>query len=480
MKQKSIIRGVAMRSASFLFLLALLARSPRGEAGLAIDLDYACFRGQDSLVYVEIYTSVQRSQLIYFPTDSGFATQFRLVLNVERGGEAIASDTLQGSDTAADSNEFRSGQFFPHVFAFYMKPGQYEAQAVLESESAETAERKALSVAVKPIREDSLAVSDIELACNVEKTDEMSRFWKNGLRVLPNPVRFYGTQLPLFYYYCELYNLRFSPDSPDSFLVHRQIRTAETGEVVRSLPSRVKKKAGTTAVEADGFPITTLSTGTYNFEIRVTDLYDNCVAQMTKKFWVYRPEDFAAGRTTKPDSLFTGRLAEFAQPAADIENAEIALNQMRHILTADENARVQRLTPDGKVRFLREYWERVGQTDGTTPELARWKYFSRIEEANRRFSYLKKEGWKTDRGRVYAQLGPPDLVDYHTAQEDMPDYEIWYYDKLEGGVQFIFADKTGFGDLELVHSTKRGEISNPNWLKTLSGRPLDERTRLSQ
>ncbi|MFH1009950.1 MAG: GWxTD domain-containing protein, partial [bacterium] len=88
--------------------------------------------------------------------------------------------------------------------------------------------------------------------------------------------------------------------------------------------------------------------------------------------------------------------------------------------------------------------------------------------------------WKTDRGRIYIQWGSPDLVDYHTAQQDAPDNEIWYYDRIEGGVQFVFADKSGFGDLELVHSTKRGEISDPNWLQTLTGRPGSEPSRLSR
>ncbi len=469
-----------MRFTGFVLLLSLLGQARQAGAGLAIDLDYACFRGRDSLVYVELFASVQRSQLAYAQTDSGLAARFRLVVNVVQGSEVVTSDTLHGNDMVADSSELRSGQFFPYVFAFYMKPGRYEAQAILEDEMSGVSERKTLATVIEQVPADSLAVSDIELACLVEKTGEVSRFWKNGLRVLPNPVQFYGSQLPIFYYYCELYNFKFFPDAPDSFMIHRQIRAAETGTVVRTLPARLKKKAGATAVEADGFPITTLSTGTYNFEVRVTDLYDNCVTERSKKFWIYRPEDFEAGRKMATDSLFVGRLAEFAQPAADIENAGIALEQMRHILTADENTRVRRLTPEGKVQFLKEYWQRVAQADGTTPELARWRYFNRIEEANRRFSYLKKEGWKTDRGRVFAQLGAPDLVDYHTAQEDTPDHEIWYYDKIEGGVQFVFADKAGFGDLELVHSTKRGEISDPNWLKTLSGRPLDERTRLSE
>ncbi len=54
-------------------------------------------------------------------------------------------------------------------------------------------------------------------------------------------------------------------------------------------------------------------------------------------------------------------------------------------------------------------------------------YFGRIEEANRLFSSYK-EGWKTDRGMVYAVFGPPESV------EKKPEAEIWHY-SLSGASQ---------------------------------------------
>jgi GWxTD domain-containing protein len=462
-----------------LFGLLLFLQGGLSFAGLAIDLDYASFRGRDSLVYVEVYASVQRSQLAHTEVDSGLVSRFRLALDIDLDGKPLVTDTLHGFDAVADEKELKAGQFFPHVFAFYMRPGQYGARATLIDETGKAVERKTLALDVRLIPEDSLTISDIELACAIERTDEVSRFWKNGLHVLPNPIRFFGTQLPLFYYYCELYNFKFSEDFPDSFLVQRQIRSAESGTIARTLPSRTKEKVGTTAVETDGFPITTLRTGTYILEIRVTDLFDNSVAEQAKKFWIYRPEDFEPGREIALDTHFVGRLTEFALPAIELEEAAVALEQMRYILTAEERAQVRRLTPEGKVQFLKEYWARVGRQRGIDPEIARWEHSQRVEEANRRFSYLKRDGWKTDRGRVLIQLGSPDLIDHHVAAQEVPDYEIWYYDKIEGGVQYVFADRSGFGNLELVHSTKRGEISDTNWLKTLAGRPISDPTQLS-
>ncbi len=461
-------------------LLILLWSVQQLFAGLAIDLDHACYRGRDSLMYVEIFASVQCSQLPYVETDTALVAEFQLILELVLHDETIASDTLHGFDALPDTSTLKPGQFFPHLFAFYMKPGSYEARATLKDEIGALIERMTLHLNVVFIPEDSLSISDIELACHIEMTAETTRFWKNGMLVLPNPVKFYGTQLPLFYYYCELYNFHFSAEAPDSFLVERQIRSAETGEITRSFPPRKKQKVGTTAVEADGFPISVLRTGTYLFQIKVTDLYDNRIAWKQKKFWIYRPEDFEAGREFPADTAFVGRIAEFALPGMEEEDAEIALEQMRYVLTSKELSRVRRLTLDGKVQFLREFWSRKALQEGITPEMARWNYFSRVKYANQRFSifYSKEDGWKTDRGRVYVQLGPPDLIDYQTANPQIPDHEIWYYDKIEGGVHFVFGDKSGYGDLDLLHSTKRGEFYDSKWLEKLARKPLHEAERI--
>ena len=46
-------------------------------------------------------------------------------------------------------------------------------------------------------------------------------------------------------------------------------------------------------------------------------------------------------------------------------------------------------------------------------------------------------------------------------------HEIWHYHSLQGGVQFVFVDKQELGDMELVHSTARGELYDDNWTRWL-------------
>jgi len=59
----------------------------------------------------------------------------------------------------------------------------------------------------------------------------------------------------------------------------------------------------------------------------------------------------------------------------------------------------------------------------------------------------------------------------------MKAYQIWYYTHGvdgdgaradDGGRQyFVFGDRRGIGRYELLHSSARGEISNPEWRSLL-------------
>ncbi|NUO82869.1 hypothetical protein HUU05_22585, partial [candidate division KSB1 bacterium] len=46
-------------------------------------------------------------------------------------------------------------------------------------------------------------------------------------------------------------------------------------------------------------------------------------------------------------------------------------------------------------------------------------------------------------------------------------HETWRYLLLDGGVEFIFVDRSGYSDFELVHSTKRGELKDYDWERFL-------------
>ncbi len=263
----------------------------------------------------------------------------------------------------------------------------------------------------------------------------------------------------MFYYYAEVYGMDFDSARVDSYSVARRVLDAESGEQVRPEVLKSYPTHGRSVVLADGFPVSTLRTGTYNLELVVRNTRSGNTVSTRKKFWTYRREDLLAGKLIgrKPPVSSGTASAEFG--ALAVLDPDSVVQWMRYVITREELNQVQRLNPEGKRRFVQEYWTTREATDAGACD----RYFARVFEADRRYTFLKRPGWKTDRGRVYILYGEPDHVTQNYAAAGQADHEIWDYDQLEGGASFVFLDRNGFGDMDLVHSTKRGEIYNPNW-----------------
>ncbi|TFG97726.1 MAG: GWxTD domain-containing protein, partial [Calditrichales bacterium] len=121
------------------------------------------------------------------------------------------------------------------------------------------------------------------------------------------------------------------------------------------------------------------------------------------------------------------------------------------------------LDVEGMRRFIAEFWKR--RDPDPTTEINEYKrmYFESVQYANATFSSSFKEGWRTDQGRVLLIYGKADEIERHPSAMGTQPYEIWIYYSLEGGSRFIFADLTGHGNFELLHSTYRTEIKDANW-----------------
>ena len=96
-------------------------------------------------------------------------------------------------------------------------------------------------------------------------------------------------------------------------------------------------------------------------------------------------------------------------------------------------------------------------------------YFKRVNEANQRFEESFKEGWKSDRGRIFVLYGKPDDIERYPFETSTKSYEIWKYDAVEGGGECDFVELQPMtGVYWLVNSTFRGELQNQNWREQLN------------
>ncbi len=89
---------------------------------------------------------------------------------------------------------------------------------------------------------------------------------------------------------------------------------------------------------------------------------------------------------------------------------------VRYIITPDEDREFKQLaTDEDRARFIERFWGRRDPDRRTLINEYRYEFWKRVATANRFFAESSKPGWKTDMGRYYILLGPPD--DRDTSRE---------------------------------------------------------------
>lgn len=111
-------------------------------------------------------------------------------------------------------------------------------------------------------------------------------------------------------------------------------------------------------------------------------------------------------------------------------------------------------------KFIDNFWKKRDPNPETPENEFKIAYYRRIAFANKFFGYGSIPGWKTDRGRVFILLGPPNEIQhdylYGRGSLDRPGAikEIWTYWNLPNpnlpySLEFAFIDAYGTGDFKL-------------------------------
>jgi len=98
---------------------------------------------------------------------------------------------------------------------------------------------------------------------------------------------------------------------------------------------------------------------------------------------------------------------------------------IRYILSVKEDAAYRKLrTVEARRDFIEKFWAALDPTPDTAVNERRIEFWNRVEEATHQFHDSVFPGWKTDRGKIYVLLGPPD--ERHLRERG----EVWVYRAL--------------------------------------------------
>jgi GWxTD domain-containing protein len=438
--------------------------SAQHQPKLYLGVDYAHFRGDSSRAFVEIYYSFGVGQLKFFEEGGKFKSAVRLNVQVlELGGAVPVYDRAwEVPYSTTDTSLGGRGKSMVGVLGLWLQPAQYTLRVTgRDVNNEDNRDSLDLPLRLRPLGFDSLALSDVELCTSIKQIepDSSNIFYKNTLEVIPNPSVLYGAGLPIIYYYVEAYNL-LERASGGEYVYTASVLDAAGNEVIKQ--SRAKKRIHNSSVEVGTINIGKLKSGTYSFRYLIEDSVTQQQAAVAKKFFVYNPQESAS-----PVQTGGGMGGDFLASEYSLmteQDLKREFDYVRYIAQNDELDRFAKLADlDGKRRFMFEFWKRRDPDPSTRLNELKREYVARVEYSNINFRAAGKEGWRTDRGRVYIMYGPPDEFERHPNEIDSKPYEVWYYHNLQGGVEFVFIEKASFGDYILVHSTHRSEIRDDNW-----------------
>ncbi|HKY32065.1 MAG TPA: GWxTD domain-containing protein [Candidatus Polarisedimenticolia bacterium] len=117
-----------------------------------------------------------------------------------------------------------------------------------------------------------------------------------------------------------------------------------------------------------------------------------------------------------------------------------------YIMTHSEYGAYRRLKSDSERRgFIRSFWQRRDPLPDTPDNELEREFWRRVNTVDGHFGQEVKPGWKTERGKVYIMLGPPDNVEEDGILFDRWAASRWTYDLggLSPSLRVVLVDALG-------------------------------------
>src|SRR6266699_6248112 len=102
---------------------------------------------------------------------------------------------------------------------------------------------------------------------------------------------------------------------------------------------------------------------------------------------------------------------------------------VRYLLTKDEDDAFRLLkTEQERAELIRMFWASRDPATTTPENEYRALFSARVARADRVFTDSTKPGWKTDRGKIFILLGPPDDFEQIEMRNEIgPETIVWNY-----------------------------------------------------
>lgn len=435
-----------------------------------VSMDAAQFRDSQNHTYVELYYSVPQNAVTWQKnSEDTFSANILLNIQITHHDTLYAANVWRVENSLADTASLESGQQVVDLLRYPLDPGEsyhvtLYAQDVFNPESSDSV---SMDILAENYTLDQVLMSDVQVATDISgfQTGTTTSLQKGSYQVIPQPGLSFGTDSHSLFYYFELYNLNLMPGD----YYHVQAFLADTsGQSLENQTTidRRRPLKYDTSREIGKVDISGLSSGLYVLNYQVTDEDENIMQAKQKTFFVISDQDKRVVDLRTNEDLYFQSLGFF--DGFTKEQLDLEFDKLSPFLNPEQKRVYDGLgSIKAKKTMLYRTWHIIRDDPAIPVQLFRNKYLARVAHADERYKTSFRPGWKTDKGIVFLKYGNPSDIERNPSVAGTKPYEIWKYESLEGGAIFVFIDRQGFNRYELVHSTKRGEMYDPNWKRLI-------------
>jgi GWxTD domain-containing protein len=429
---------------------------------LDTDVSYTTFKARDKQ-YIEVNLFLVGNTMTYKLIDSTQQQAAVEVLMLIKQGENIIQFEkyiLNGPISIGQPD-------FLDLKRFVLPKGDYELEVKVQDVNKPEVVTNFKTDFSLNFSEEGLQQSDIQLLASYKQAEEENIFVKSGVQLEPLAFSFYNKRANRLIFYNEIYNA-------DKAIGQDYLVTYTVSEIVNeqlqkpiSVGHKRKKAEPITALllQTD---ITELKSGNYELVVEVRNRENELISQKKARFQRSNPylqiedepitekeiEDEFVQRLSAEQLTYSLRAIAVILNDSDGEN----INEM----IRSQNIDAQRL-------YLFTYW---AQINPVKPYDVYLEYMAVAQAIDEKFDSGFGYGFETDRGYVYMKYGEPSDIFSDSNDPSAPPYEVWSYNEFpmtnQGLVKFMFYNPSlSPGNYVMLHSTARGEVNNPGWLKEM-------------
>ncbi len=409
--------------------------------------------------YIEIYSRIIANSVQFTSSleDPEFVfSEIELLLVLKKGNELVAADKYK-----LESPRSQTSEDFWDMRRYPLSDGEYrlELQYVDLNNIKDTL---SYSENIDLGTHGAFTHSDILFISDLDTSGSKLPFKKAGFYFEPLCFNHLNQNQNDLTFYTELYNIPALTDQ-ECFIKYFIEQIDENSEEISSVGYKKVNQSIENAFLLN-IDVSEYYSGNYNLVIEIYSRSNELLSNYSDHFTIFHPL-IDIKSTYEKDEVFESSFVQLFDRQELDYSLKAIFPLVGNNMTETLNFIISNDEIQSKKYFLYHFW---GQMNPSSPRSSYEQFMDVAKAVDLEYGNNVGHGFETDRGHLFIKYGKPDDIITVEDEPSAPPYEIWVYNYLDAtqqtNVKFLFYNPSLAGnDFILLHSTCRGELSNPNW-----------------